>query len=51
MTDALGQVLLDSDGVKKPIGTYTFTVTDVTKDGYICAGVVCVMTSGSITVP
>ena len=51
ITDLMGQVLLDSDGVKKPIGTYTFTVTDVTKDGYICAGVVCVMTSGSITVP
>ncbi len=33
-TDANGQVSLDSDGVKKPIGTYTFTVTNVTKDGW-----------------
>ncbi len=50
-TDALGQVSLDSDGVKKPVGTYTFTVTDVAKEEWTYNPSMNVVFSGSITVP
>ena len=34
VTDASGKVALSSDRVRNVRGTFTFTVTDVTKDGW-----------------
>ena len=49
LTDASGQVSLGSDELKKPVGTYNFTVDVVTKDGWTYDSGISV-TSGSITV-
>ena len=46
-TDSDGKIALDSDLVKNAVGTYTFTVTDVTYDGLIWDGENSI---GSITV-
>ena len=48
-SDLNGLVSLNSDGVKKPVGTYTFTVTDVAKEGWT-HNTDASVTSGSITV-
>jgi len=52
ITDGMGQVSLESDKVKNPDSgtTFTFTVDDVTKDGWTYDSGNSV-TSGSITVP
>jgi hypothetical protein len=52
VTDASGQVSLESDKVKNPPSgtTFTFTVNDVTKEGWTYDSGNSV-TSGSITVP
>ncbi len=47
-TDTTGQVSLDSDELKRPSGTYTFTVTAVTKDEWIY--IPGELTTASITV-
>ncbi|HAJ32396.1 MAG TPA: subtilisin [Candidatus Atribacteria bacterium] len=52
VTDASGQVSLQSDKVKNPLlgTTFTFTVDDVTKDGWTYNQDANIETSGSITV-
>jgi len=53
VTDANGQVSLESDSVKNPSGgtTFTFTVDNVAKDGWTYNSSANVKTSDSITVP
>ncbi len=50
LTDANGQISLESDAVKNAAGTYTFTVDNVVKDGWIYDSSANVETSDSITV-
>jgi len=53
ITDGIGQVSLESDKVKNPSSgtTFTFTVDDVTKEGWTYDSTKNVETSDSITVP
>ena len=50
VTDANGQITLESDWVKKANGTSTFTVDNVTKDGWVYTALANNETSDSITV-
>lgn len=50
VTDASGQVTLDSDKVKNG-GTFTFTVVDVTKTGWTYDSATNIETSDSVTCP
>jgi hypothetical protein len=49
-TDANGNVALKSDRVRDASGTFTFTVTNVTKDGWDYAWVENIIDSGNISV-
>lgn len=50
ITDANGQITLESDWVKKPTGTFTFTVDNVTKNLWVYDASANSETSDSITV-
>ena len=51
VTDSNGIVLLESNRMKKPSGIFTFTVNNITKDGWSYDSVSNVETSNSITIP
>ena len=51
VTDSNGLVLLESDRIKKPSGIFTFTVDNITKDGWDYNSASNVETSNSINVP
>jgi hypothetical protein len=51
LTDSDGIVLLESDRMKKPSGIFTFTVDNITKDGWTYDSASNIETSSSITVP
>jgi len=51
VTDNNGTVSLNSNKVKNASGTFTFTVDDITKDGWTYDSAANVETSNSITVP
>ena len=51
VTDSNGIVLLESDRIKKPSGIFTFTVDNITKDGWSYNSASNVEISNSINVP
>ncbi|KPK41743.1 MAG: hypothetical protein AMJ78_04655 [Omnitrophica WOR_2 bacterium SM23_29] len=51
LTDLTGHAIANSDKLRNPVGTFTFTVTDITKDGWTYDPESNVETSDSISYP